>query len=73
VKAAVGVDDGMEDGIGVAVGVIVRGGAVFVIGLRAQICKGAGVCARWGAQVEFSSWGVQVCAFKLGCSGRGVL
>jgi hypothetical protein len=48
--------------------------------LRAEIClicTGAGVCASWcvswSVHVGFSSWGVQVCAFKLGCSGRGVL
>jgi hypothetical protein len=52
-----GVDDGEEDGIDVAVGVNVGGGAVFVSGLRAEVCTGAGVCA---------SWGVQVCAFRSG-------
>jgi hypothetical protein len=39
-------------------------GAGFVTGMRAEICTGAGVCA---------SWGVQVCAFKLGCSGGCIL
>jgi hypothetical protein len=67
-----GVDDGLEDGIDVAVGVSVGGGAVFVSGLRAEICTGAGVCASWGVQVGCSSWvfkfvrsswGVQVGAF----------
>jgi hypothetical protein len=43
-----GVDDRMEDGIDIAVGVNVEGGAVFVSGLRAEICTGAGVCASWG-------------------------
>jgi hypothetical protein len=43
-----GVDDGVEDGIDVAVGVHVGDGAVFVNGLRAEICTGAGVCASWG-------------------------
>jgi hypothetical protein len=35
----------VEDGIDVAVGVSVGGGAVFVSGLRADICTAAGVCA----------------------------
>jgi hypothetical protein len=52
-----GADDGVEDGIDVAVGVNAGGGAVFVSGLRAEICTCAGVCAMLG---------VQVCAFKLG-------
>jgi hypothetical protein len=51
----------VEVGIDVAVGVNVGGGAVFVTGLRAEICTGAGVSASWGS------------AFKLGFSGRGVL
>jgi hypothetical protein len=69
----------VEDGIDVSVGVYVGGGAVYVTGLRAEICTGAGVCtdvwvcASWGVHIGFSSWGAQVCAFKLGCSGRGVL
>jgi hypothetical protein len=58
-----GVDDGVEDGIDVAVGVSVGGGAVFVSGLRAEICTGAGV---WGVQAGCSSLCVQV-----GCSSRG--
>jgi hypothetical protein len=41
VKAGVG--DGAKDGIEVAVGVIIGGGAVFVSGLRAEIWTGAGV------------------------------
>jgi hypothetical protein len=68
-----GVDDGVEDGIDVAVGVNVGGGAVFVSGQRAEICTGAGVGASWGVYIGFSSWGVQVCACKLECCGRGVL
>jgi hypothetical protein len=76
------VDDAMEDGIDVAVVVNVGDGAVFVSGPRADICTGAGVCASEGVivgvfilgfQVGCSSCGVQVCAFKLGCPGRGVL
>jgi hypothetical protein len=43
-----GIDDGVEDGIDVAAGVNVGGGAVFVSGLRAEICTGAGVCASEG-------------------------
>jgi hypothetical protein len=43
VKAGVGVDDGAEDGIDVAVAVKVGGGASFVSGLRADICTDAGV------------------------------
>jgi hypothetical protein len=47
----------------------------------AEICTDAGVCVSegvyvgvfLGAQVGCLSWGVQVYAFKLGCSGRGVL
>jgi hypothetical protein len=54
-----GVDDAVEDGIDVAVWVHVGGGAVFVSGLRAEICTVAGVCASWGAHIGFSSWGVQ--------------
>jgi hypothetical protein len=50
----------------------VGGGAVF--SLCPEICTGAGVCASWCVSVHVgcSSWSVQVCAFKLGCSGRGV-
>jgi hypothetical protein len=47
-KAGVGVDDGVEDGIDVAVRVSLGGRAVYVSGLRAEICKGAGVCASEG-------------------------
>jgi hypothetical protein len=74
-KAKAGVDDGVENGIDVAVGVNVGGVDVFVSGVRAEICTGAGVCAScasWGVHIGCSSWGVQVCAFMLGCSGRGV-
>jgi hypothetical protein len=49
------------------------GGAVFVSGLRAALCAGGGVCTSWGVNIGFSSWGVQVCAFKSGCSGPGIL
>jgi hypothetical protein len=38
----------VEDGIDVGVGVNVGGGAVFVTGLRAEICTGAGVCESRG-------------------------
>jgi hypothetical protein len=50
VKAGVGVDDSVEDGIDVGVGVNVGGGEVFLFvdcGLRAEVCTGAGVCARF--------------------------
>jgi hypothetical protein len=61
-----GVDDGVEDGIDVAVGVSVGGGAVFVCGLRAEICTGAGVCASWGVEVGCSSLCVRVGVFRSG-------
>jgi hypothetical protein len=48
VKAGVGVDDGVEDGLDVGVGVNVGCGAVFVSGLRAEICTGAGIYASRG-------------------------
>jgi hypothetical protein len=48
VKAGVGVDDGVEDGIDVGGAVNVGGGAVLVSGLSAEVCVGAGVCASWG-------------------------
>jgi hypothetical protein len=74
VNAGVGVDDGVEDGIDAGVGVNVAGGEIFfVTGLRTESCTGAGVCASWGVHIGFSSWGVQVCAFKLECSGGCVL
>jgi hypothetical protein len=63
VKAGVGVDDGVEDGIDVGAGVNVGSGAVFVTGLRAEICTGAGVCASWDVKLGCSSW-----VFTLGCS-----
>jgi hypothetical protein len=62
-----GVDDDVEDGIDVAVGVHVGDGAVFVSGLR-------GLYRCWGwCKLMCVSWDIQVCAFKLGCSGRGFL
>jgi hypothetical protein len=30
-------------------------------------------CLCWRVHIGFSSWGVQVCAFKLGCLGGFVL
>jgi hypothetical protein len=61
-----GVDDGVEDGSDVAVGVNIGGGAVFVSGLRAEIYTGAGVCASWDVQVGCSSLCVQVGVFRPG-------
>jgi hypothetical protein len=71
VKAGVGVDGGVEDRIDIGVGVNVGGGEIFsVSGLRAEICTGGGLCKlgcyNWGVHIGFSSWEVQVCAFKLG-------
>jgi hypothetical protein len=43
-----GVDDGVEDGLDVAVRVNVGGRAVFVSGLKAETCTGAGFCASEG-------------------------
>jgi hypothetical protein len=58
-----GVDDGVKDGIDVAIGVHVGGGAVFVSGLRAEICTGAGF-----VQVGVCKLGCSYWVFKLGCS-----
>jgi hypothetical protein len=44
-----------------------------VTGVRVGICVGDGGCASWGGvEVGFASLGVQVWAFKFGCSSRAV-
>jgi hypothetical protein len=69
------VEDGIDIGVGVNAGC---GEILFVTGLRAEICTGAGVCASCGLCVRViillgfqvgvfkcvrSSWGTQVGAF----------
>jgi hypothetical protein len=61
----------------------VGGGEIFLFLDRGLKFVQVGVCASWGVSagvfiLDFQSWGVQVgkfkfCAFKFGCSGRGVL
>jgi hypothetical protein len=77
VKAGVVVDDGVEDGIDIGVGVNVGGGEIYLFsGMRRNLYRCWGLCKLgclcWGVHIGFSSWGVQVCAFKLGCSSWGV-
>jgi hypothetical protein len=75
VKAGVGVDDGVEDGIDIVVGANVGGGEIFLLldrGLKFVQVLGfvhVGVsklgCSNW---VFKFGRGFQVSAFRLGCS-----
>jgi hypothetical protein len=59
VKVGMGVGDGVEGRIHVGAEMDYWGGGTGVVTeLRAGICVGGGVCARWLFKLGCSSWGV---------------
>jgi hypothetical protein len=62
----------LKDGIDVGVGMDQGGRDGVVTGLRARICVGAGVCARWSIHVGVFMLCFQIGVVKLVCSDWGV-